>query len=441
MTILRYKAGIRREDKNRWEARIPLTPRDAAGLIKRHPLDFAVQPSPIRVFKDEEYRRAGIEVKESLADCPAVFAVKEIPKEFFLEGRAYMFFSHTTKGQSYNMAMLRRLMELKCHLIDYEGVTDEKGRRLIFFGRHAGLAGMVDTLWALGRRLAWEGVEPNPFAALRPAHSYPSLAAVKEAIHRTAGAAIVRGELPAELCPMVFGFAGYGHVSQGAQEILDLLPVVEVEPGDLPSLAARGAPSRSRVYKTVFREEHMVSPASPGGVFDLEDYYRRPERYRPAFNEHLPWLTVLMNCIFWTEKYPRLVTREEIAELFASAAPRLRVVGDISCDVEGAVEFLVKTTESDNPVFVYEPATGEAVDGVAGRGPVVLAVDNLPCELPLESSEHFSRSLAPFVFPVVSADYTVPFDRLDLPEAVKKALILHRGELTPRYAYMEKYIA
>jgi alpha-aminoadipic semialdehyde synthase len=151
--------GIRREDKNKWERRVPLTPAHVAQLIRDYTLRILIQPSTIRVFSDEEYTAAGAAVQEDLSPAGIVLAVKEIPVELLQPGKTYLFFSHTIKGQSYNMPLLRRLLELNCQLIDYERVVNEQNRRLIFFGEHAGMAGMIDTLSALGQRLAWEGLE------------------------------------------------------------------------------------------------------------------------------------------------------------------------------------------------------------------------------------------------------------------------------------------
>ncbi len=437
---MKHTIGIRREDKNPWEARVPITPDDAKTLIDEYGLDIVIQPSSIRIFDDRAFSEAGVRVAEDLDGCSVVIAVKEIPKEFLKRGRTYICFSHTIKGQSYNMEMLKRFMELDCQLIDYETVVDDLGRRLIFFGRHAGLAGMIDTLWALGRRLEWEGISPNPFAAVEQAHRYRDLEDVKEKIARVGNA--IKGEgLSERLCPMLFGFAGYGNVSQGAQEILDLLPVESVAPEEAASLFEEKSASRDRVYKTEFHEKHLVVPREEGVSFELQDYYDNPEKYRSRFGRYLPFLSVLVNCIYWEEKYPRLVTLDDAAGLWALPDPRLRVVGDISCDPGGSIEFLLKTTTTDNPVFVYDPETGKAVDGVAGKGPVVLGVDNLPCELALESSHHFSKSLKPFVHAIASADFAVSFEKLALPAPIKRAMILHHGELTPRYSYMEKFIS
>jgi len=437
---LKHRVGIRREDKNKWEARVPITPGGARELIARHAIDFTIQPSTIRIFDDDAYRAAGVTVDEDLARCQVVFAVKEIPTELLREGRTYIYFSHTIKGQGYNMDMLRRLMELKCTLIDYEPVVDADGRRLIFFGRHAGLAGMIDTLWTLGERLAWEGASPNPFDRAKQAYHYKDLDDVRGKF-KDLGEAIRNDGLPDSACPMVFGFAGYGNVSLGAQEVLDLLPVIDVAPDDLAALFDGGSFSRNHVYKTVFKEEHMAAPSQSGSDFELQDYYDHPENYNSIFDRYWPYLSVLVNCIYWTEKYPRLITRSEIAAHYAEGKPRLKVVGDISCDPLGSVEFLLKTTTTDNPVYVYDTERGQAVDGVAGKGPVMLGVDNLPCELPIESSRHFSQSLLPFVDAIASADYSKSFSELLLPDPIKKATILHRGVLTPAFEYMEKFVA
>ena len=430
--------GIRREDKSVWERRVPLVPEDVRDLIAEHGIQVIVQPSDIRVFREEEYAAVGAKVQEDLSPCDVIFAVKEVPPDRLLPGKTYVYFAHVIKGQPYNMPMLKRLLDLGCVLIDYEKITDEKGRRLIFFGRHAGWAGMVDTLWALGKRLEWEGT-PTPFASIRQAHTYPDLEAVRRAV-REAGERIRREGLPSDLAPLVVGFAGYGNVSRGAQEIFDLLPHEEVAPGDLPALFT-GRPDPHLLYKVVFKEEHTVEPISPGDRFDLQDYYAHPEKYRSRFASYLPYLTVLINAIYWEAKYPRLVTRSDLRDLFGGpASPRLRVIGDISCDIEGAIECTVKCTEPGDPVYVYNPLTGEVTDGYEGEGVVILAVDILPSELPREASIDFSAVLRQFVPAIARADYTVPFDELDLPPEIKRAVIAYRGELTPGYRYLEQYI-
>jgi len=430
------RIGIRREDKSHWERRVPITPDQVKVLREEHGIEVWIQPSTIRVFTDDEYRQAGAKISEDLSTCPVVFAVKEIPASLFTQDRTYMFFSHTIKGQSHNMPMLRRLLELGCQLIDYEKIADEHGKRIVFFGKYAGLAGMIDSLWALGRRLEWERIA-NPFRTIEQSHRYDNLEEAKEAV-RHAGEAIKKEGLPKSLAPLVVGFAGYGAVSQGAQEIVDLLPVDEISVDDLPAVADKA--KADRVYKAVFKEEDMVEPKDAGAAFELQDYYDFPEKYQSVFAKHVPHLTVLMNCIYWEPRYPRLITKGQLWDLYATGEPRLRVIGDISCDVDGSIEFTVKATTPGTPVFVYDPATDKVVDGVEGTGTVVMAVDNLPCELPRESSTAFGESLMPLLPQIASADYGVELENLALPRSVKDALIVYQGELTPNYRYLEEYL-
>ncbi len=431
--------GIRREDKSIWERRVPVTPQDAAQLQQAHDVHVIVQPSPIRAYRDEEYAAAGVTIQESLSPCSVVLGIKEIPRDFFEPNKCYVFFAHVIKGQPYNMPMLRRMLDLGCTLIDYEKVEDDEGRRLIFFGWHAGVAGMIDTLWALGQRLAWEGID-NPFADLRQTHRYDDLEAAKEALAGVAARIEAEG-LPEQIAPLTVGIAGYGNVSRGAQEILDLLPVIEIEPSELEAIATGGEASRHHLYKVVFKEWHMVEPKSPDLAFELQDYYDHPEGYQGVFERYVPYLTVLVNAIYWSEAYPRLVTRSYLKTLFGlEAKPRLRVIGDVSCDVEGAIECTLKSTEPGEPIYVYNPLTDEIADGHEGPGVVVLAVEILPSELPREASADFSQILKPFIPAIAHCDYGAPFGQLDLPPEIKRAVIAHRGKLTPDYQYIQEFL-
>ncbi|MEM4728581.1 MAG: bifunctional lysine ketoglutarate reductase /saccharopine dehydrogenase family protein [Thermoplasmata archaeon] len=427
------RIGIRREDINRRERRAPLTPQDVRWLISEHGLEVIVEDSSLRVYTNEEYVRAGARVEKSLKECPVIFAIKEIPVSELEEGKTYIFFAHVIKGQEHNMPMLRRLMDLKCQLIDYERIVDNRGRRLIFFGRHAGLAGVIETLWALGQRLQWEGLA-TPFLNLRHAFDYDNLTAAKRAL-RELGNLVSRDGLPESLSPFIIGVTGYGNVAGGVWEMLRELPVKELSPDEIEE--GLKAPSRHSIYAVTFKEEHMVEPVEPGRKFELQDYYQHPEKYRPRFERYLPHLTVLLNCIYWDARYPRLVTREYLRR---EGQHRLRVVGDISCDIRGSIEFTYKATEPDSPVFVYDPESDTIRDGVEGNGVVVMAVYNLPCEFPKESSESFSAALRPFVPEIAKADYSASFERIALQPTLKNAMILHKGELTPPYRYIAKFL-
>lgn len=431
--------GIRREDKNEWERRVPLVPADLADLKRDHDIAFLVQPSGIRVFGDEEYRQAGVTVGEDLAAADVVFAVKEIPVALLTGRRVFVYFSHTVKGQAYNMAMLKHLLDQGATLIDYEKIADEKNRRLIFFSLHAGYAGMIESLVCLGRRFAWQGKQ-TPLLEIKHAYQYSGLEEATAHL-RKIGERIAETGLGDHRMPVIIGLAGYGNVSKGCQELLECLPVRRVEVSELEAVAAAGVAEVGPLVSVVFKEEDMVRPRFEGAHFVLQDYYQRPENYRGVFEDYLPHLDVLMNTIYWNNQYPRLVTRKWVKGNYGpQRQPRLQVIGDISCDIEGGVEVTMKAPQPDNPCFVYEAATGKVIDGVAGDGPVVMSVDNLPCELPREASLHFSRILRDMVPAFAKADWKVDYESLNLPPYLKKAVITHQGQLTPDYRYLQSFL-
>ena len=195
------------------------------------------------------------------------------------------------------------------------------------------------------------------------------------------------------------------------------------------------------LYKTVFKEWDLSVPKKEGYKFELQDYYDNPKKYKGVFEQYIPHLSVLMNCMYWDERYPKIVTKDYLDELFSHGTPKLTVIGDITCDPNGSVECTHKGTEIEDPIFVYDPFTGKPGMGHTGTGMQVMAVDILPSELPRESSIAFSDALFPFVKEIGIADINnVDFANLRLPDPIKNAVILHKGELTPDYKYLEKYI-
>ena len=431
--------GIRREDKSKWERRVPLVPMDLAELKKAHDIDFIVQPSPIRIFSDDDYRQAGITVAEDISSADIVFAVKEIPVSMLRGPKVYAYFSHTIKGQDYNMPMLQHLLDEGATLIDYERIADEQNRRLIFFSIHAGYAGMIESLVCLGQRFAFLG-HRTPLLDIKHAYEYASLEEAKSHL-REIGQEIARDGLGDHCLPVIIGLAGYGNVSRGCQEILDCLPVRRIAVNELADAAGSDLDQIGPLVSVVFKEEDMVVPRSQDAQFVLQDYYQRPENYQGVFEDYLPHLDLLMNTIYWSSQYPRLVTRKWVkANYGPDSSPRLQVIGDISCDIKGGIEVTIKAPQPDNPCFVYDPATGQAVDGVAGNGPVIMSVDNLPCELPRESSGHFSSILSGMIPAFAQADFSADFESLNLPTYLKKAIITHQGALAPDYLYLQEYL-
>ena len=433
------RIGIRREDKNEYEARVPLIPEHIRQLKNELPVEFIIQPSIIRAFKDDEYRQVGAIIREDLSDCEIVLAVKEIPLDFFLPGKKYVFFSHTIKGQSYNMPLLKKMVGLKTTLIDYEKILDENGRRLVFFGRFAGIVGMVDSFWALGKRLADEGND-TIFSQMKQALHYHDLESIKEA-YRELAADFSKNDLPESVTPLVFGFAGYGNVSRCSPEMFDIFPHIEIRPEELADFHKKGRFSTKHLYKVVFKEEHLVRPRDVAKQFDLREYYDHPERYKSKFEEYLPYLSGLINAIYWDTRYPRLVSKKYLKSQYSSGVDLpLKIIGDITCDIGGSIECNMTETDSGNPVYVYDPITENIHYGTSGNGPVILAVDNLPCELPKEASTVFSTVLKEFIPALIKTDFNQDFNSVNLPAELKRATILYHGDFTPDFRYMRDFI-
>jgi alpha-aminoadipic semialdehyde synthase len=332
------------------------------------------------------------------------------------------------------MPALARMLELGSTLLDYERIVDAEGRRLIFFGRHAGHAGMIDALWALGRRLRWEGIT-SPFEQVRRAHEYADLDRATDHVS-VLGQQLRDVGLPDELRPVVVAFTGSGHVTHGAGEVLERLPFLPLPPAELAALAADPDRPRNVVY-SVHLERRDRYRRREGGDFDAGELQEHPERYESALAELLPHVTVLVNGIYWEPGQPRLVTLDHLRDLWrGEARPKLRVLADITCDVGGSIEANVTATDPGDPVYVWEPATGEHRMGVEGAGPVVLAVENLPCELPREASERFGDSLHRFLPVLLRCDWTAPLESLELPPELRSGLIAHAGRLSEGYAWL-----
>jgi alanine dehydrogenase len=431
--------GIRHENKYTTERRVPLSPKQIDYLIHNHKLDFVIQRSAKRIFKDQEYEVTGAELSDNLNKCDVIFGVKEIPVENLEAEKTYIFFSHVIKGQPHNIAMLKRLKELKCNLIDYEKIVDDQGKRIIFFGKYAGLAGMITTLWALGKRLEYNGIK-TPFLNIRQAHDYKTLKEAKDAISET-GQQIAEQGLPAEISPLTIGITGYGNVASGVLEILRLLPMKEISPEELLLLKNREKLPNNLMYKVIFKAEHISEHNDGLSDFDMTEYYANPQNYHNVFEQYAPHLSVIMNCMYWDNRFPRIITLDFLKQHWTeNSSPKLVVIGDISCDLDGSIECTYKGTEPDNPVYVYNPLNGEYSDGFEGEGILDMAIDILPSQLPRDASEEFGEKLVKFVKPIAFADFNQSFEDVELPRSIKKGLILHKGEFTPEFKYLEQYL-
>lgn len=430
--------AIRKENIDLTEKRSPLSPQHVKKLIKEYSLKVLLEPWSQRIFNDHEFQKSGAILTTQIDPANIIFGVKEIPVAELQEGKACVFFSHTIKGQPQNMPLLKSVLGKNISLLDYEKVTDISGKRLIFFGPYAGLAGAINAIWLLGKRLDFEGIK-NPFNKIRQARDYISLSEAKQAFKKLARD-IYKNGLPKTGKPLVIVITGNGTVSKGAQEIIDLLPVTETEPAEIPALFKTNYNSNI-IYKVVIDCDNFVKPVNPADKFDMQDYFNNPYKYEADFKKYLPFITVLINGIFWDRMYPRLVTKDDLKELYdKETQPALRIIADITCDVEGSVECNLKSTTSENPSYVYNPFEKSIKDGIEGTGPVILAVDKLPSELPAEATQFFGDALLPFIAELARADFSQPFDKLSIPAEFKRALITHRGKLTPSFEYLNEFL-
>lgn len=427
------RIGIRHENKYKFERRTPIIPAHVKELTGKG-ISISVEHSEKRIFPDQEYKEAGAKIVENLSGSDIIFGVKEMPEDYFQENKTYVFFSHVIKGQPYNMPMLKKIIQSGATLIDYEKIEDQDGQRLIFFGRYAGLAGMINTLWATGKRYKELGVH-SPFASLRQTYLYDSLDEASANIRDVAEKIKIHG-LPETMKPLVIAVTGDGNVSKGAMEILDLLPgeyisAIQLRDGDYDL-------NEDIIKVNLLVDDYMIPKNDR--PFDLQHYINQPDQYSSTIEEYLPNINQFVNGIYWDENYPRLITKKWLAKMDRAGQLHLTVIGDITCDIHGSVECTETVTAIEDPVFVYDPLEDSYKMGMKGRGVAVMAVDILPSELPREASKHFSKALKPYLTTMAEADFSDPFEDLALPDPIKNAVIVHKGKLTSNYSYLKSYL-
>ncbi|PIQ85557.1 MAG: hypothetical protein COV74_08690 [Candidatus Omnitrophica bacterium CG11_big_fil_rev_8_21_14_0_20_45_26] len=429
--------GILAESKNRWERRAPLTPHDVKWLVERH-IPVEVLSSSLRIFRDHEFKRAGAKIVTRFKQAKLLIGVKEpLPAEL-LNRKIYMVFSHTTKGQPANRPLLREALRQRITLIDYEHIVDLRRQRLVYFGRFAGICGMIDGLHFLGRRYEAQGIE-TPLLHVRRALDYKDYKQARRHLRWVARETRKKG-FPLPITPFIVGITGHGNVSQGAQEVLDIFRPIEIHPKDIMVFIRHQKKRNKQIYKIVFnREEKLRSKKRKG--FYFEEYLEYPDRFESNLDQYLPHINMLINASYWTKRYPRLVSEKMIKKLTRQKKkPRLVFIGDLSCDVSGTIEITKKTTTPGNPIYTYHPETGQIQDGFWRRGIAVLAVDNLPCELPKDASVDFSALIRDYVYQVAAHGALDITEHAALPGELRRAVITQNGRFTPPFRYMRQYL-
>lgn len=446
--------AIRREgSKKRGEKRVAITPHYAK-YIKEWGHRLLVQPSISpetgdlkRAFPDSRYKKAGAEISEDISLADVIFGLKEIGARKIMPDKVYYCFSHTHKGQLKNRQMLKTLVDKRATLIDYELIRDEKNHRLVTaFTYNAGYAGMVDTLWTFGEKLKRSGIQ-NPFEKIPQAVEGDDLEHIIKIIRET-GRVIKKYGTPEDRPPVITAFLGKGKTSYGAQEIYNLLPIENITLDQLQEVYSLG--SRKKVYKLVLRKSeffrlkpgHREKLGEYSGLHVMEKerhYMMNPEMYESNLDNILPFVSILMNCITWSPKYPRALTNLLMKNIF-SYHKTLVAIGDITCDPNGSIEFS-KETWIDNPVYIFDPYSETLKDGFDGEGVAVMAVTNLPCEFSADASEQFSKDIFPFLKDIIRANYTGEMKNSGLPDEIKRGVIMWKGKFTGEFGYMKSYIA
>ena len=430
-----FVVGILKESTEKQERRAPLTPSDVLWL-KELGIDTEVQSGSIRIFKDSEYKKCKAKIVDRFEKASILVGIKPPKTEELYTNKIYTIFSHTIKGQNENKPLLKECINKKITLIDYEKITDINGKRLVYFGRFAGICGLADSLYYLGKKLAYKGIK-NPFLALKPAYKYKSFEELKQKI-RNLNNQIRKNGFDKKIAPFIIGITSHGNVSSGAQEVLDLLYPTQIHAKDILNFMHRRRHPRNRIYKVIFDRNQRLRPKKGSG-YCFREYLKRPKKFESNMDKFLPHLNILINTTYWDTRYPRLVTKDTIDKLY-NRNFRLEFIADISCDINGSIELTNKSTTIDNPVFTYIPRHRKYKDGYIKEGIAILARDNLPAELPAAASNNFSNMIREYIYQIavhVTKNITT---HLILPREIRSAVITQNGKLTKPFIHLKRYV-
>lgn len=398
------KLGIIREGKVPPDKRVPLTPKQCRKVKEQYDdLELVVQESPIRAFPDDAYRQEGIEVVKDLSDCDVIMGVKEVNIEDLIPNKQFFFFSHTIKKQPYNRDLLRAIIDKKIQLTDYEVLTKPNGVRLIGFGRYAGIVGCYNGFRTYGLK--------HDLYNLKPAHECDD--------RKEMEAELKKVKLPNDTKIVMTGFGRVGH---GAREVIDLLPIKEVS-----SEAYLNETFNEPVFTHLKIEEYTAR--EDGQPFDRKAFFKSGEGHVSTFPNYLAESDLFIACHFWKEGSPFLFTREDLK----SDDIRTSVVADISCDIDGPVASTIRPSTIADPIYGYNPSTEKEDDYKKDEVIAVMAVDNLPCELPKDASEDFGNELMKHILPALLGD-----DPTDI--IARGSETTKKGTLSPYFDYLEDYL-
>ncbi len=396
------KFGIVKERKTPPDRRVVFTPEELVRLQAEHPDAIVkVETSDIRVFTDEQYTNLGIEVATDLSDCDVLFGVKEIPVEALIPNKKYFFFSHTIKKQPYNRKLLQAVLDKNIELYDHETIVDANNRRLIGFGRYAGIVGAYNGFRGFGIK-------------------YDLFNLPKAETLKNQEDLIVR--LKRQTLPnLKIVVTGFGKVGMGIKEMLDGMKIKEVSVADFLNKKYS-----SPVYTQIDVLDY--NKRLDGKVLDNKDFYKNPQEYTSDFERFTKVADIYMAGHFHGNGAPDILTNE----MLKAADCKIKVVADISCDVDGPVACTLKASTIADPFFGYLASENKEVPYTHPGSILVMSVDNLPCELPKDASEGFGEMFMQHVIPA--------FFNGDKDGILQRAKMTENGKLTERFAYLQDYV-
>ena len=398
------KIGILKETKNPPDKRVPLSPENCKQLISEYPeIELKVQSSDIRAFKDNEYSDLGITVVSDVSDCDVLLGVKEVKKDALLSDKTYFFFSHTIKEQPYNADLLRLMLAKNIKMVDYETLTYPKNGRILGFGRYAGIVGAYNSFLAYGLKSGSYSLK-----SANQCHDYKELRDELKKVKLPEGYKII--------------ISGDGRVGKGAEEILhEVEGVFEVSPMDFLT-----SNRKDPIYTQLSVKEY--NKRKDGQSFTKGDFYKNPELFDSNFKRFSDIGDMYIACHYWDADAPFVFSRKDAKH----PDFKLKIVADISCDIDGPVASTIRPSTIDNPLYGYNPETESEVDFMNESAIGVMAVDNLPCELPRDASEDFGNELITKVLPSLI--------REDSETIIERATICENGELTSYFEYLQGYV-
>lgn len=394
--------GIIREGKTPPDSRVPFTPQQCQKIINTYPnVKLFVQSAAHRCFADEEYTACNIPIVEEVSHCDLLLGVKEVPIADLISNKKYLFFSHTIKEQPYNQKLLQAIIAQKIQLIDYECLRWQNGQRILGFGRHAGIVGTHNGLLTYGKKT-------NAFS-LKAAHNCKDFEEIKQIY------AQIRMQLP----PIKIVLTGKGRVGQGAKEVLDLWQIPEVSPADYLQKNYDHA-----VY-TILDVEELYRRKEDNG-FERQDFFQHPAKYYSIFEPYTKVTDVMINGVYWHPEAPIFFSKEAMRQSdFA-----IKVIADITCDIEGSIPATLRATKIGDAVLGYNPQTEQEEVPFQLHTIDIMSVDNLPNELPRDASVAFGETLIAHVLPeLLNAESDI----------IHRASITKNGDLNPPYEYLRAY--